>query len=127
MSHPTFGGDNRTLPDGTPILVRTDGLAVCRRGNKTFEVFSGKPSSALDCVDCGMDTCAEWYMVSFSIWAEAFGLSAAQFRDSPDVILCVGCLEKRLGRRLVASDFLKAGGELGQRSLHLQSRLLARS
>ncbi len=38
-----------------------------------------------------------------------------------------GCLEKRIGRQLVASDFIEVGGEIGQRSVRLQSRLLARS
>lgn len=68
------------------------------------------------CVDCGVDTtpcqaplwtpcspefgCAhdgtwEWYMLTDEIWAEIGEPACA----------CIGCVEKRLGRPLVASDF----------------------
>ncbi len=53
------------------------------------------------CDDCGVETNhnltdnAEWYMVKDIIWVKT---GNARY-------LCIGCLEKRLGRRLVYSDF----------------------
>lgn len=55
------------------------------------------------CGDCGVETnhlkaeCAEWYMVWDSVWLAADGGSVD--------FLCIGCLEKRLGRELIPSDF----------------------
>lgn len=51
-----------------------------------------------DCADCGTDSTDERYMVRDHVWAAA-GMCPFGF-------LCVGCIEKRLGRRLNASDFL---------------------
>jgi hypothetical protein len=60
------------------------------------------------CLDCGTETLpvderrAEWYMVRDELWR------AAGMTDEPgsmQVFLCIGCLEARLGRRLVAADF----------------------
>lgn len=53
------------------------------------------------CDGCGRDTVAspfEWYTVHDQIWAET-GL------DTHDAVLCVGCLERRLGRHLQPKDF----------------------
>ena len=56
------------------------------------------------CVDCGFDTNAgdEYYMVSTPVW-----LAAGMRHDhrSGDGMLCIGCLEGRLGRRLQPNDF----------------------
>lgn len=61
------------------------------------------------CHDCGvtttprfrfgrkMDATWEWYRVHDAVWASA-GMT--------DGFLCIGCLEKRLGRRLRPDDFL---------------------
>jgi hypothetical protein len=61
------------------------------------------------CADCGMDTtpCTgkrgcrhigkwEHYMVHHELWAQA-GMTTG--------LLCIGCLERRLGRTLTAADF----------------------
>jgi hypothetical protein len=60
------------------------------------------------CNDCGMSTTPktrlgkirarswEWYMVHAHIWAQA-GMT--------DGFLCIGCLERRLGRHLKPDDF----------------------
>lgn len=55
------------------------------------------------CVDCGIDTSrrhgiAEYYMVRFAIW-HAVG--------DPEGMLCVGCIEARLERKLHRDDFLE--------------------
>ncbi len=65
-----------------------------------------------NCVDCGIDTtpCTgkrgcrhkgrwEWYMVHNHLWARA---------GMRDGFLCIGCLEKRLGRALQRADFTEA-------------------
>jgi hypothetical protein len=50
------------------------------------------------CLDCGVDTIAtgEYYMVRQELWTAAAG---------DDGMLCVGCLEQRLGCRLGPGDF----------------------
>ena len=50
------------------------------------------------CVDCGEDKEGEYYMVADEVWA-ASGLG------KNDGMLCLGCLERRIGRELVPEDF----------------------
>lgn len=51
-----------------------------------------------DCVDCGINTAVidEYYSVGKELW-DAHGAG--------DGMLCVGCLESRVGRKLGPSDF----------------------
>lgn len=73
-----------------------------------------------DCADCGADSSNERYMVHDHVWATA-GMC-------PFGLLCIGCIEKRLRRRLVAADFLDVGlnHDPGyQRSARLIDRLAA--
>jgi len=53
-----------------------------------------------NCIDCHLDTLeiCEYYMVHNDIWRQA-NLSTA------DGMLCIGCLENRIGRTLNAHDF----------------------
>lgn len=65
------------------------------------------------CADCGIDTCPgswkrhpnprpgswEWYMVHDDVWQEA---------GMDDGMLCVSCLEQRLGRALTVNDLTDA-------------------
>jgi hypothetical protein len=53
------------------------------------------------CMDCGVDThkIGEYYMVKDDVWESAV---------SGRALLCVGCLETRLGRRLLSADFSNA-------------------
>jgi len=53
------------------------------------------------CHDCGRDLIriGEWYMVNRDIWA------AAVRGEDPHMLLCIGCLEKRFGRKLRPDDF----------------------
>jgi hypothetical protein len=48
------------------------------------------------CLDCGFNTHDEYYVVNADAWPLA--LDGGK--------LCVECIEKRLGRRLVPADFL---------------------
>lgn len=54
------------------------------------------------CIDCEVDTFEnnEYYMLYDSIW-EAAGM----IKYTPDM-LCIGCVEKRIGRLLTAADFV---------------------
>jgi hypothetical protein len=68
------------------------------------------------CADCGYDY-DEYYMVHDDIW---------QTHGVGDGMLCIGCLEKRLGRQLCRQDF--TGGTIdnsdsGRKSLRLRDRL----
>jgi hypothetical protein len=60
----------------------------------------------INCADCSVSTFAidEWYMVKDEVWEAAW---TGQSRHDPDSeILCIGCLETRLGRTLAAGDFV---------------------
>ena len=58
---------------------------------------------AFSCIDCRENTSDmdEYYMVRDAVWRAATG-------EIPDGMLCVGCLEARLGRRLDRTDFVPA-------------------
>jgi hypothetical protein len=52
------------------------------------------------CLDCGLDTVTarEYYLLCDDVWAET--------RVGPqEGVLCIGCVEGRLGRRLNSRDF----------------------
>jgi len=76
------------------------------------------------CLDCKEETsfradkADEWYMVHNALW-----LQAHPVRDGK---LCIGCFERRLGRRLSPDDFTDAAvNEPGRgKSKRLNSRLL---
>lgn len=80
-----------------------------------------KPPADAPCMDCGTDTTPcrnaqncphhkrhqcrhnsplpwEWYMIEDDLWAAIVGPGARGF-------LCIGCLERRLGRQLNRADF----------------------
>lgn len=52
------------------------------------------------CIDCKAEDCnGDYYMVKDCIWNEAV------LKVDRSGMLCIECLEKRLGRKLVTSDF----------------------
>lgn len=51
------------------------------------------------CLDCGEDTSYEYYMVYDEIWKQA--TNEKERRG----VLCIGCLESRIGRSLNSQDF----------------------
>lgn len=73
------------------------------------------------CLDCGVDTAPctgrrgcrhagkwEWYMVTEAVWfAASLSKQHRIFEGMRHVYCCIGCLEKRVGRRLVKADFAK--------------------
>ena len=60
--------------------------------------------STLICLDCRGDLreIGEYYMVHKEVWAAAFKNDGKVLWN---VNLCIGCLEKRLGRKLTPEDF----------------------
>lgn len=63
--------------------------------------MSRKLNPECNCRDCGINTIAirEYYMVQKPLWNE-HGVTKG--------MLCIGCLEKRMGRKLVPADFTDA-------------------
>lgn len=53
------------------------------------------------CVDCGDHTKFEHYFVKNEVWFDAAKMSESG-------MLCVGCLENRINRKLVPADFTSA-------------------
>lgn len=91
------------------------------------------------CIDCGIHTrvIKEYYMLEWDIWNSLIDPVAERYLfDAPvyyylDVIqwygmLCIGCVEHRLGRELKTYDFLDCplnGDPDLERSPRLQARL----
>jgi hypothetical protein len=68
------------------------------------------------CVECGVHTinAREYYMVRDDVWP----------LEPRGGMLCVGCLEERIGRRLVPTDFTDAAiNYVGGDSPRLRARL----
>jgi hypothetical protein len=83
-------------------------------------LYDPKDFAAFVCVDCSTNTSEiqEYYMVHDELW-HSVGME-------PDGgMLCIGCLEKRLGRQLEAKDFTYAPVNHGafQRSERMMNRL----
>jgi hypothetical protein len=86
------------------------------------------------CCDCGLgcNAAGEWYMVRDTVWELAW-CGARNRRKSwqhlpGQDVLCVGCLERRIGRTLCADDFTDApinDPTKGNASERLQARLTA--
>jgi hypothetical protein len=79
-------------------------------------------TAGFECLDCSRDTAVarEYYMVRKKLWLAA--------NPSGKGMLCVGCLEKRLGRRLTPTDFTDCllnteFSPCGPKSRRLKSRL----
>jgi hypothetical protein len=70
------------------------------------------PTILTRCCDCGLGTitAGEWYMVKPEVWEQAWRgrRQPWQILVPGQMVLCVGCLENRLGRTLCADDFTDA-------------------
>jgi hypothetical protein len=63
------------------------------------------------CADCsvGTITLGEWYMVHDDVWDAAWNGRCKWWQSLPgQQVLCIGCLEKRIGRTLTREDFIDA-------------------
>lgn len=60
-----------------------------------------KSKTKWNCVDCTENTKLEHYFVHSSVWFAEAGM--------PEYgMLCIGCLEKRINRKLTSGDFTDA-------------------
>lgn len=83
------------------------------------------------CMTCGQSTTKEFYMVHDHLWEEATGvLPNPELRMVGGRIvggqhLCIGCLERHLGRRVHREDFTDAPCNWGgfRQSRRLRKRL----
>lgn len=74
----------------------------------TAKIPRVKNPPEFDCKDCNKSTFRSdynYYMVKNELWAKAFGAGPG--------MLCIPCLEKRIGRELVIDDFAKVPLNVG--------------
>jgi hypothetical protein len=61
------------------------------------------------CADCGIGTITlgEWYWLKADVWGQAWAGRRKPYHGKVpgQEILCIGCLEKRIGRTLCRADF----------------------
>jgi hypothetical protein len=89
-----------------------DKSVICRRCNgKGFATAEGRRSfdeeqkKLWSCHDCSAYP-SDDYMVKLATWDEAKGAhGTSRVRGNNEGILCLSCLEKRLGRELTQDDF----------------------
>jgi hypothetical protein len=87
-----------------PYLTEAERKALIKAEEKRKR--REKKMTQLPCSDCGADTTpvtrhgCEYYMVTADVWESA--------KIEMQGILCIGCLENRLGRRLQPCDFSTA-------------------
>jgi hypothetical protein len=126
-------GSSASPPDTTSWLERKD--APINLGTNVIErEIPWKPSGPSDtgdstrCVDCGVETQPknpgathdyEQFVVLDEVW-QAAGMPLGKVDPKSFVLkggggcLCVGCIERRLGRKLTNADFVLAGRDVGE-------------
>jgi hypothetical protein len=91
-----------------------------------FGIGPYTPVVISQCADCGLGTIVarENYTVHGAVWDQAWPLARRKpwRKVAGQQILCVGCLEHRIGRQLIANDFHTAGNDVSER---LAARLKA--
>jgi|SRR5215831_9283210 len=110
----------------TPNGPEVRALEMRQRSDGKLEVIG-----PTDCADCGMKTGirGEWYLVHDEVWQKAWQGAEAYLAGNDhsflcEEILCIGCLEKRLGRQLTPADFPKGEGpHPWYRSKRLRNRM----
>lgn len=70
--------------------------------NRWKQILSYYTHVSLDCHDCDLGTYREYYLLHDELWD---GITQDGAR-----ILCIGCAERRLGRRLEPEDFAMDAG-----------------
>jgi hypothetical protein len=71
------------------------------------------------CLDCRRDTRSEFYMLRKEVWLGTnLGVG--------DGMLCIGCVETRLGRRLTPEDFTDVPANSDDKRFPKSARLLSR-
>lgn len=94
-------------PDDVIRDLKADLMTFAEGGNEPDDEITDDDTDWTHCLcnDCEMDTTPhptegphEWYTVRDRVWNAVMGPG----------YLCIGCLEKRLGRRLTPNDFTDA-------------------
>jgi hypothetical protein len=72
----------------------------------------GMPKITTRCADCGVGTLTigEWYMAKDDVWEQAWSGRRKSWhgKATGHEILCIGCLENRIGRTLTNLDFTRS-------------------
>src|SRR6516165_8141772 len=82
------------------------------------------PVIATQCVDCGLGTYAadEYpHTIKTEVWEQVWVGRRKSWRAPGTEILCIGCLEDRLGRRLTRADFTDAPCRTWQHGRHIDT------
>lgn len=88
-----------------------------------------KTLASCPCADCGWLTVhhkrpSEWYMVKDPVWlAAGMQFCSCLEPEHNNEYLCIGCLERRLGRQLTANDFNAVNIPGPQNTARLNNRL----
>lgn len=101
-------------------LTREENKRIQGLTGKTYDLeFYKLVDNLYPCFDCMYETMVdEYYMVLDEIWEKAVGDEKLDF-------LCVSCLEKRIGRKLISVDFTKAPvNDTGHPYFNIRSRRL---
>jgi hypothetical protein len=102
------------LNTGIPLLVGCGGIWAMRDKDRYLDIVGGsgrEPSWGSACADCSVGTLrlGEWYMLKHAIWEQAWVGRRKPWHVVPgQQVLCIGCLEQRLGRTLTAAEFTAA-------------------
>lgn len=89
---------DRVLSRYVFTLVGDDRQKFVNAMRDTADFYEKAMDRALfDCAGCGGSTVDEYYMVTDAVWEQAT-------QDALDM-LCIGCLEERIGRKLTPGDF----------------------
>jgi hypothetical protein len=71
--------------------------------------YTGWPMCISNCSDCGVGTFSigEYYMVKNEVWEQAWSSQRKSYHGKVpgQEVLCIGCLETRIGRTLCGDDF----------------------
>jgi hypothetical protein len=99
MPNKERGGSSRYTMDAYDYA--REGLLLTKSQWVVLAADAASDLGTLDCVLCGVDTAliGERYMVNSELWDE-YG--------AYDGCLCIGCLERVMGRKLEPADFTDA-------------------
>lgn len=98
------------IPESTPleedsVSMEDDACLECCENCQDEDSFLTEEEEApFLCLDCNVSTLRirEYYMVQFKLWELIVP------NNHHEGMLCIGCVENRLGRQLVSEDFIEA-------------------
>ncbi len=96
--------------------------------NRSYELTQEELDALFICADCGVNThhIGEYYMVTDEVWAAAGGRANVEGVLAHEM-LCIGCIEHRLKRRLTFCDFMQVEANVfSPKSPRLDSRLFGK-